>query len=137
MTVLALFAAPASADSPPVEHFSFVGVDVGFSDFLTQACGFPVTATLNENDTFVNSNGVSVESIHITATVVGNGVTLTLRTDSISNGSGIASSGLVVQVFDANGHRLTQIAGQLRFLDDGTAVFHGTIPMFSLCDFLT
>ena len=138
ITALALSAAPASADTPPVEHFSRVGVDEGFSDFLTQSCGFPVTVTVDENDTFVNLDGVSVVSVHLTGTVVGNGVTLTLRTDStaVDTSQGSASSGLVVQVFDANGHRLTQIAGELRILEDGTAVFHGTQPMFSLCDFL-
>jgi hypothetical protein len=130
---------PSSADSPNVEHNSrSTFVDDQFSGFLTQSCGFPVTVTVTEMDTFVTSDHVEIGSVHITATVVGNNHTIGLRTDSslVTNGQVNVNAGLIVQVRDAAGRRLTQISGQLRTLSDGSTVFHGSFPIFDLCDFL-
>ena len=129
--------APAHAASP-VEHGTFDGVDDTFSGFLTQSCGFPVTVIDHESDTFVDSGQVFIESIHITADVLGNGRHLTLHTNSpvIVKDGFSQTVGQVVQVRDEANHPLAQLTGQFRIDEDGNGVFHGHFPEFDLCDFL-
>jgi len=121
-----------------VEHGGGTFVDPGFSAFLTESCGFPVTVTVTERDTVVEVDDVFVQLVHITASVVGNDHLIALRTNSplIVNDHNF-NQGLVVQVRSADNKLLIQYAGQLRILDDGTEVFHPAFPEFDLCDFLT
>jgi hypothetical protein len=129
-------AAPALAGTTPPPKDSFI--DQGFSDFLTAQCGYPVTVTLTEHDTVVQSNGVFVGGVHITGTVVGNDALLRLRTDStfVAQRNRATSAGLLVKVDDAAGRPLTKIVGQMAILTDGTTVTHGQFPEFSLCQYL-
>lgn len=130
-------AGPARAASP-VEQGSFDGVDGTFSGFLSGRCGFPVTVTDHERDTFVDNGHVSIVSIHITADVVGNGRHLTLHTNSplITKGGRQQTVGQVVQVRDEANRLLAQLSGQLRVEEDPNGVFHGHFPELELCDFL-
>jgi hypothetical protein len=122
-----------------VEHGGGTFVDPGFSAFLTESCGFPVTVTVTERDTFADVDNVSVQLVQITASVVGNDHLITLRTNSplIVNDHNNINQGLIVQVRSADNQLLIQYAGQLRILDDGTEIFHPAFPEFDLCDFLT
>ena len=122
-----------------VEHGGGTFVDPGFSAFLTESCGFPVTVTVTERDTVVEVDDVFVQLVHITASVVGNDHLIALRTNSplIVNDHNFINQGLVVQVRSADNKLLIQYAGQLRILDDGTEVFHPAFTEFDLCDFLT
>ena len=130
---------PSFANSPNVEHFArSTFVDPHFTEILTESCGFPVTVTVTESDTVISTDHVEIISIHITATVEGNDHTVSLRTNSplVINGQVNINAGLIVQVRDADNRLLTQISGQLRTLDDESTVFHGSFPIFDLCDFL-
>jgi hypothetical protein len=130
---------PAASASPPeVEQFSFVGVDDTFSEELTNACGFPVTVTVDAHEThlFFEDRGQFI--IHYNATVTGNGNTLLLRNNllEIDAAESVTIVGIPFRVLDAEGKTLVKDAGFLYFsFEDGTLVLHGPHPglNFDLC----
>jgi hypothetical protein len=128
----------ASASPPQVEQFRFVGVDDTFSEELTNACGFPVTVTVDAHETHLFFEDRGQFSIHYNATVSGNGNTLLLRNNvlEIDTAESVTVVGVPFRVLNAEGKTLVKDAGFLYFsFEDGTLVLHGPHPglSFDLC----
>jgi hypothetical protein len=124
----------ASASPPQLEQFRFVGVDDGFSEELTDACGFPVTVTVDAHEThlFFENRGQFI--IHYNATVTANDNTLLVRNNllEIDTALSVTTVGIPFRVLNAEGKTLVMDAGFLYFsFIDGTLVLHGPHPGFN------
>jgi pectate lyase len=115
-----------------------VGVDDTFSEELTNACGFPVTVTVDAHETHLFFEDQVQVSIHYNATITGNGKTILLRNNDleIETAQSVTIVGVPFRVLDAEGKTLVKDAGFLYFsFEDGTLVLHGPHPglNFDLC----
>ena len=142
LTIMA--ATPAAAAGPTVEQFSFTGVDDGFSDELTEACGFPVTVTVDAHETHLAfDDGTFRALIHYNATVTGPGGTLVLNNNfnEVESSESFRDAGIRFRVSTIDGQTLGMLAGLLIFeFADGTLTIHGLEKFaegFSFCGALS
>ena len=115
-----------------------------FSDELTDACGFPVTVTVDAHEThIVFDDGTFQALIHYNATVTGPGGTLVLNNNvnQVESPDSFREAGTRLRVSTIDGRMLGMQAGLLIFeFANGTLTIHGLEKFaegFSFCGALS